>query len=245
MLKQYLFLKVGEFMKYKDIFIIIVLLLVFFNLLTSSYASNIVSNKVQSKTEDKNKVKDMNGALSNAASWFSPSSPSGNSIGDSIASLLQSQFVPLLGKIGNTVFAAVTVFLGLKYLYSDSNAKAAIKDSLPNFVIGVIFFYLAYTIVTVFVADPNDTSVVGIIGNIMTGNSYDAISNNILGSIAVIVNFASLLGIVIIGIKYMVSSADQKADIKKSMTSIIVGLAFAFCAGSILSLIVGLGDSIL
>lgn len=235
MLKQYLFLKVGEFMKYKYIFIII-LLLGLFSLLPFSYATN---------TTNSNEIKNMNEALSNAGDWFSPSSPQGGSIGDSIAVLLREQFVPLLGKIGNTVFAAVTVFLGLKYLYSDSNAKAAIKDSLPNFVIGVIFFYLAYTIVTLFAADPNNTSAVGIIGTIMTGNSYDDISNNILGAIAVIVNFASLLGIVIIGIKYMVSSADQKADIKKSMTGIIVGLAFAFCAGSILSLIVGLGDSII
>ena len=222
-------------MKYKNIFIII-LLLAFFSLLTFSYAVN---------TTNPDEVKNMDDALSNAGQWFSPSSSQDSTIGDSIASLLRKQFVPLLGKIGNTVFAAVTVFLGLKYLYSDSNANAAIKDSLPNFVVGVVFFYLAYTIVTVFAADPTNTSAVGIIGTIMTGNSYDTISNNILGSIAVIVNFASLLGIVIIGIKYMLASADGKADIKKSMTGVIVGLAFAFCAGSILSLIVGIGDSII
>ena len=153
-------------------------------------------------------VKDLNDALSQAGGWFSPSTSHSASIGDDIASLLRKQFIPLLGKIGNTVFAAVTVFLGLKYLYSDSNAKAAIKDSLPNFVVGVVFFYLAYTIVTVFAADPTNTSAVGIIGTIMTGNSYDTISNNILGSIAVIVNFASLLGIVIIGLKYLLDSAE-------------------------------------
>ncbi len=168
-------------------------------------------------------------------------------IGDEIKEILRTELIPLLGKIGNTVFAVVTVFLGIKYIYANSNTKAVIKDSLPNYLIGVVFFYLAFTIVSFLAIDQNDPSKLGIIAIIFpfSGSSYDDISDNILATVATIVNFASIMGLVILGIKYMVSSAEGKAEFKQSLTGVVIGLAFAFCAGSIVNLIIGIGKGIL
>lgn len=80
-------------------------------------------------------------------------------------------------------------------------------------------------------------------GSAATG--LNKLFSNAWSTIQLVANFIALVMVVFAGVRYMFASADAKADIKKSMTGVIVGLAFAFCAGSILSLMVGIGDSII
>ena len=168
-------------------------------------------------------------------------------VGSEIGSIITGQIMPLLSTVGNTIVAIVTVFLGIKYIWSGSDAKAAIKNSLPNYLVGIIFFYLPYSLVKFLIIDPNNpsTASLGLFGKIFSGSSYDTMSSNLLGAVATIVQFASVVGVVVLGIRYMLTSSNEKADFKESMAGIVLGIAFAFGAGSIVKLIIAVAGSVL
>ena len=97
---------------------------------------------------------------------------------------------------------------------------------------------------TVFAVDPN-----AIIGNMEQGNNVDTgrISTiggqiaNILSTIGIIVAVIVLL---VLGIKYMMGSASEKAEYKKTMIPYLVGAILIFGASAITKVVVGLAQGI-
>lgn len=64
---------------------------------------------------------------------------------------------------------------------------------------------------------------------------------------ATVMNIAQILAVAAVifaGVRYMFASADQKADIKKSMIILVVGAVLVFAATGILKFIQGAADSI-
>lgn len=74
-----------------------------------------------------------------------------------------------------------------------------------------------------------------------TGNEkIEAVTQSagrIYKSIAIVVQVAAVIGIIIVGLKYMYSGSDQKSEIKKSMIYIIIGCVLVFSAGTVISII--------
>ena len=62
---------------------------------------------------------------------------------------------------------------------------------------------------------------------------------NIYSTVIVICQIASVAGVVIAGIVYMFSDAGKKADIKKSLIHLVIGLVIVFTASTIISLVTG------
>lgn len=79
--------------------------------------------------------------------------------------------------------------------------------------------------------------------NTFTGNSsYNTagISNlgqNIIQIISVIGSIASVIVLIILGIKYMMGSAEEKAEYKKTLLPYIIGAALVFAASSIAGIV--------
>ena len=79
--------------------------------------------------------------------------------------------------------------------------------------------------------------------NTFTGNSsYNTagISNlgqNIIQIISVIGSIASVIVLIILGIKYMMGSAEEKAKYKKTLLPYIIGAALVFAASSIAGIV--------
>ena len=63
--------------------------------------------------------------------------------------------------------------------------------------------------------------------------SFDNIGKRIIGMVQAIGSIASVLVLVILGIKYMMGSAEEKAEYKKTMIPYLVGAVLVFAASNI------------
>lgn len=141
----------------------------------------------------------------------------------------------IIKTLGYLVFGFVTIVLGLKYIWSGVDEKSRIKETLPVLIAGALFFFLAEGIVGLVTSD----------FGFLTTASLDTITGSAFKTLKVVANFVAIAGIVFVGLQYMISSADKKADIKTKMFPLVIGLVFVFCSVQVLSLIIDSGESIL
>lgn len=69
-------------------------------------------------------------------------------------------------------------------------------------------------------------------------------AGTIVGVLQVVGTVVAVLGIVIIGIKFMMGSVEQKAEYKKTLIPYLVGCIFIFAIPTIVSIIYGLATQI-
>ena len=77
------------------------------------------------------------------------------------------------------------------------------------------------------------------VGNITTA------AGNVWQTIRSIVQILAVAAVVFAGLRYMFASADQKADIKKSMGILAVGAILVFAATTILGFLADAGEEVL
>lgn len=63
------------------------------------------------------------------------------------------------------------------------------------------------------------------------------LANKIIGGLQAVGSIVSVASLVLIGIKYMLGSAEEKADYKTSMIPYLVGAILVFCASNIIAAI--------
>jgi len=162
----------------------------------------------------------------------------GNSagIGSTLASMLKTSIIPMIGSIGNLVFAAVTVILGTKYIWSSAEGRADVMESLPSFVIAVIFFYLAGSVYSF---------ASGATSQIVSAKNWTSLSNYIIYIINMVIQYVAFGGIIFMGVKYMLAGAEGKASIKTSMGGMFIGMLFVFMTTKVIQFIVSAGGYII
>ena len=74
-------------------------------------------------------------------------------------------------------------------------------------------------------------------GTAPTGNDIQTLGNKIIGILQTVGIVLSVIILVILGIKYMMGSAEEKADYKKTMIPYVVGAAFIFLAPTIANIV--------
>lgn len=203
------------------VFIITVIVMLLFS---STYAANFLNN------------------VFNQANNFTNAHPTNNTVGAAVNNVITNgsgglDLIGVIFKIGNLVVFAVTIALGLKYIYSGIEGKADIKSTLPNYVVGIIFFYSAGAVWEL--SKNFFTEGVGI------GGTFETIEGNAFAILDVIANIFAILGIVLIGLKYMLSSADTRADLKQQLIPMTIGIVFVYCAYNVIKLIYEFGAAIL
>lgn len=140
----------------------------------------------------------------------------------------------LLQTAGNLIIIVAAVALGIKYIFSGIEGKSIVKETLPTFVVGVIFFYLAGNLV----------GFAGNIGNTIQGtDSSTALFGNVWSTVIVVANILTILGIILVGLRYMLVPVDKKADIKGQSLMIVLGLILIASAVPLLKFIVDVGES--
>lgn len=193
---------------------------------------------VQATTEGENFF---NNVFSQADAWKDKGSAGSGKVGTMLSKLIDTggavPIISILFTIGNLVIFVVTIALGLKYIYSGIEGKADIKGALPNYVLGVVFFYLAQMI--------NDLSRAFMTGALDTGASYTIFTGNIYSTVNTIANICAILGIVLVGLKYMLSPADTKADVKKQLVPVTLGIVLVYCTLKVITLVYNIGQGIL
>lgn len=97
---------------------------------------------------------------------------------------------------------------------------------------------------TVLAVDPN-TVLNGLNGNgnVQT-NDLTKVGNNIVTIIQVVGIVIAVIVLLVIGIKYMMGSASEKAEYKKTMIPYIVGAVLIFAGTSLLRVIYSLSTSV-
>ena len=83
--------------------------------------------------------------------------------------------------------------------------------------------------------------------SVLTGTdttAFDSIGQKIIGMVQAIGSIASVLVLVILGIKYMMGSAEEKAEYKKTMIPYLIGAILVFAAANLASMIYGFASTV-
>ena len=106
---------------------------------------------------------------------------------------------------------------------------------LPVILMVVI---VASTFIPVFAAtDPSS----------LTGTSttqFDTIGKKIIGMVQAIGSILAVLVLVILGIKYMMGSAEEKAEYKKTMIPYLIGAILVFAASNLASMVYNFANGV-
>ena len=64
------------------------------------------------------------------------------------------------------------------------------------------------------------------------------VTTRITSTILTILQIVAVAGIVVCGVRYMLTSAEQKADIKKSMIYLIIGCVIVFATSTVVQFVI-------
>lgn len=142
-----------------------------------------------------------------------------------------SGLVGLIKAVGNMIFVAVTVVLGVKYIWGSVESKASVKDSLLTLVIAALVFYGWNTISALFMSGNNLSFI--------TGNAQST-ALNIYSVVLYVCNFLAVGGIVYIGVRYMMAGAEGRSQLKAKSVPVVLGIIMVYATITFLNLIVGL-----
>ena len=104
-------------------------------------------------------------------------------------------------------------------------------------LIAVMLISVANTVLATTPAEISGTSVSGIEGLTNVGNQIVTI----LTTIGIVL---SVIVLVILGIKYMMGSVEERADYKKTMMPYVIGAALVFSASIIANIIYNIANNI-
>ena len=116
--------------------------------------------------------------------------------------------------------------------------KRALKIA---FVIAFMTVLICLSIMPVFATGIDPKSIKGV--NVNT-NSMQTIGGQVVTIVSVAGSIIAVVVLVILGIKYMMGSAEEKAEYKKTLLPYIVGAAFVFAASALAGIIYNFASGI-
>lgn len=152
-----------------------------------------------------------------------------STVGDIIGFL--DPLVTLVKTVGNMIFVAITVILGVKYIWGGVESKASVKDSLMTLVVAALVFYGWNTISGLFMSGDNLSFIRG---------DFESTAQSIYSIVIYVANFLAVGGIVYIGIRYMMAGAEGKAQLKTKSVPVVLGIIMVYATITFLNLIVGI-----
>ena len=75
------------------------------------------------------------------------------------------------------------------------------------------------------------------VGSGASVDSINKIGNQIIQIVSTVGSIASVIVLVVLGLKYMMGSAEEKAEYKKTLLPYIIGAAFVFAASTIATIV--------
>lgn len=136
--------------------------------------------------------------------------------------------VNYINVIGTAIFMIATAVLGIKYIYGSVESKADVKESLVTWLVAALFFF-GYSAISNLLYGSNTF--------ILQSDTFAGMVGKVYSTFVYIANLLGIAAVIYIGIKYMLSGASGKADIKAKSAQFILGIIFAFSALNILSFV--------
>ena len=128
--------------------------------------------------------------------------------------------------VGTFIAVGVLMIMGIRYMLGSIEERASYKKSMMPYIIGCFILFGAAYIA------PMIKDLFSDIGN----NATD-IGNKILGIIQLVGTWISVGALMIMGIRYIMGSTEERASYKKSMLPYVIGLIILFAAVNITSII--------
>lgn len=160
----------------------------------------------------------------------------GDSLGTKLSNFIKGDIMNIVSLVGNLVFAAVTVILGAKYIWSSAEGRSQVMETLPTFILAVMFFYLGESMISWLTSATS---------GITSAKTWNTVAGNVIWIINTFVRYAAFGGILFLGLKYMFASAEGKSQLKASMGGFVIGIIFVFLASNVVDYIIDIGESVL
>jgi len=106
---------------------------------------------------------------------------------------------------------------------------------LKKMIISILTIFFAVILLNCYVYAVIDTTSIDINRNHM--NEFDPIGNRVFSAIRLVAIVVSVVGLAIIGIRYMTSSVEQKASDKQTLIYYIIGMVLVFSIVNIVAVI--------
>ena len=105
----------------------------------------------------------------------------------------------------------------------------------------LLIAFMLVSVVTPVFAAPDPSNYTG--GNVDT-TKIDTLGNQIITIVSTVGSIVSVIVLVVLGVKYMMGSAEEKAEYKKTLLPYIIGAALVFAASTIAGVIFNFASSI-
>lgn len=142
-----------------------------------------------------------------------------------------NKFMDIVNYVGTTFIIIATMFLGVKYMFGSVEGKSEVKESLVTLLVACIFFFgwqyirdiiLIGNGTQLFISDPTDTT-------------YENIFARLLSVVTMIIKVAAIAGVIYVGVRYIFSGANGKAELKDKSGYFIIGIILTFCSVTVLT----------
>ena len=109
------------------------------------------------------------------------------------------------------------------------------KKKTIKILLVMIMLIVAFTVTVNAATSGKDPT--GYTGGGASVDRIEGLGNKIIQIVSVIGSIASVIVLVVLGIKYMMGSAEEKAEYKKTLLPYIIGAALVFAASSIAGIV--------
>ena len=165
-----------------------------------------------------------------ASKWFGNIKTENSGVPDQ-AKIIMNVFTNMINVIGTAVITIATIVTGIRYLVGTVDTKVAAKEGLITLFVACVFFF-GWTAISNLLFPSND-----FIFTSDTDTSYTNIVARILHTFSYIGNIVSILLVIYVGVKYIFSGANGKADLKGRSPSFIIGIILIFATTNVLTFI--------
>ena len=150
---------------------------------------------------------------------FSPGEITGEVSDDSeINTEFVEKIVNMLRVLGTFIAIGVMMVIGIKYMTGSIEEKANYKKTMMPYLVGCLLLFGASTIAPQILEMFKETT------------DTEAVGNKVLGLIQVIGSFVTVGVLMILGIKYILGSTEERAGYKKSLLPYVIGCVLLFAA---------------
>ena len=94
-------------------------------------------------------------------------------------------------------------------------------------------------------ADPLFDFVIEVTGGVSGADDWRELSGNVIWVINTIVKYLALGGLIFMGVRYLLASAEGKASLKTNMGGLVIGVLFVFLSTNVVNFIIEMGSDIL
>lgn len=141
----------------------------------------------------------------------------------------------VVSKVGEGLAIVILIVIGIKYMTSAPEGRAEYKKYLIPYVIGAMLVFGASWIVGQLASSGGDVSLIG--DRAVSETQYVM---SIVQTVVRVIGIAvATITLIVLGIKYMTSSPEGKAEFSKTAIPYLVGAIIVFGASQIVGIIAG------